>query len=71
MPRKFHSYPGMNSELPKLTKPQALFLAECLEEGGAYAVDRYSPAIKLVALGLIEKRGLRFYATSKAKGGRA
>lgn len=59
----------MNASLPKLTKPQAFFLAECLEENGAYAVETYSPAVKLVALGLIERRGLRFYATEKAKGG--
>ena len=59
----------MNTPSPKLTKPQAFFLAECLEENGAYAVETYSPAVKLVALGLIERRGLRFYATEKAKGG--
>jgi hypothetical protein len=61
----------MNSKLPKLTKPQAWFLSQCLNEhgDGVYAVDTYSPAVKLVALGLIEKQGGRFHATSKAKGG--
>ena len=57
----------MSRPLPKLTKAQAFFLAECLEERGAYASDHYPPAQRLVRLGLIEKIGLRFYATAKAK----